>query len=40
MADPIRFVLDGVDVAVETDPKTSTLDVLREQLGVFVAKAG
>lgn len=40
MADPIRFVLDGADVAVEADPKTSTLDVLREQLGVFVAKAG
>ncbi|MBM4367136.1 MAG: molybdopterin-dependent oxidoreductase, partial [Deltaproteobacteria bacterium] len=35
-----RFLLDGVDTEVEADPKASVLDVLREQLGVYVVKAG
>lgn len=40
MADPLTFVLDGAPVSVSVDPKTSTLDVLRESLGVFAIKAG
>ncbi|MBM4390053.1 MAG: molybdopterin-dependent oxidoreductase, partial [Deltaproteobacteria bacterium] len=35
-----RFLLDGVETEVEADPKASVLDVLREQLGVYVVKAG
>lgn len=40
MAEPFRFTLNGQAVAVDADPKTSTLEVLREQLGVHTCKAG
>ncbi len=35
-----EFWLDGVAVQVEAEPKTPTLEVLRDQLGVYTAKAG
>lgn len=35
-----RFLLNAVEVAVDADPKTSTLEVLRETLGVATCKAG
>jgi xanthine dehydrogenase molybdenum-binding subunit len=40
MSQPLSFVLDGVPVTVEVDPKTASLAVLRERLGVHGCKAG
>jgi xanthine dehydrogenase molybdenum-binding subunit len=36
----IAFTLDDVPVTVDVDPKTSTLDVLRDRLGVYACKSG
>ncbi len=37
---PIRFNANGRSVSVEVDPRTSTLDLLREQLELMGAKKG
>lgn len=40
MAESYRFVLNGAEVEVLAEPKTSSLEVLRESLGVHTCKAG
>lgn len=40
MAETYTFVLNGKEVEVQAEPKTSSLEVLREHLGIHTCKAG